>query len=679
MTPIVLLQAGLEQFLSDPWLFLIAVAAMIYGAIFGALPGVSSLIAMFTLIPFAFAMPMTQSLVMFAAIYCGGTFGGAFSSILLNIPGSEVSVATGFDGYPMTQKGLAGKALGAAITTSAIGGLFGGLVFLIVAPYIAEIALMFSDADYLGIILMGLMVVASISGTSIRKGLIAVTVGLLLGTVGLSPQVGTERFAFGLNQLQAGILFVPCMIGVFALGQIFYQFCEILQTGSMPSIGKYSGTVFTLRELWSEKFNMLRSSVLGVVAGFIPGIGATLASFLGYGAAKSMSKQPWKFGTGEVSGVVAPETANNASTGGAMIPLFTMGIPGGGATAMMLAVFLSQGIQPGPMIFFDQLPIVSAVMLSMIFVNLLIIPIGRYGTQLFARLLKTPYVYLVVVVVVFCGIGGFTLRNLMLDPYTIIFCGILGFYWKIHNYPLAPFILGVVLGPMAENYFLRAMVQSGENVLAVFSHPIGLGFIAFGCLFIIIPLFEFIKHRKKTEAIDRQPHIITPLIYAGLFVMSLALFFHTTTWPKPEMRSVIGPAFWPQTVLMVLMGLCVLSMLVWGVHYFQAKKIQVEIDTSVSAFFAPFGVYTFIPIILVALYYGLMSIVGMFALTCVFSVATLVLGGVRKISVIALFTIGIIVVIAFIFLGFMHLYMPEGIWIFADFHYWLYGILFQIL
>lgn len=653
---------------------------LVYGMIFGAIPGLSSEIALITLIPFAFVMPITHSLVLMAAGYCGGTFGGAFTAILVNIPGAPESVCTTFDGYPMAKKGLAGKALGAAITSSAIGGMMGALVFIFVAPSLADFALSFGDADYFGVIVMGLFVVGCISGRSLTKGILSAVLGILLGTIGMSIQSGEIRFTFGSGMLEAGIEFISVMIGVFALGEIFLQFSRILHTGTTRPIGQYTGSKFTLGELWREKINVLRSWILGTVAGFIPGIGATLASFLSYGIAKSISKRPQDFGTGKLAGIVAPETANNAATGGAMIPLLTLGIPGGAATAVMLAVFLSQGLQPGPTIFLTQMPMVGAIMVSLILANALIIPTGRFAVRGIVKLLSANFGYFIALVAVFCIVAGFSIRNMMLDPYTILMCGIISYYWKIHDFPTAPFILGVVLGPMAETHLIRALIQEGD-IIGVLTSPIGLVFLLFGSIFLIIPLILSLRKRGGGAQQERPSvHIATPLIYSILIGASAYLFSVTSTWVKPEYSA--GPAFWPQIALSGIILLSVINIGRWCADCLKIKKMRSNdmgtIDVSLGRFFLPHGWYTLLPIIIIVVYYGLLNVVGFLVLTLIFIPTTLYIAGMRKPLAMAAFSIGLVAFVSLIFFAVMRLYMPAGEFIFADFHHWAFAMLYSI-
>jgi len=674
MSPFDVLSAGAVTFASD-WILLgvLTLAGLIYGAIFGAIPGVSSLVAMLSVLPLAFTMKMEHSLVLLAAIYCGGCFGGAFSSILLNIPGMETAVATTFDGYPMTRRGLGGKALGAAVTSSAMGGFIGALIFVAASPYVADVALAFGYADYFGIIVMGLFVVGCLSGGSLSRGLLSCALGLLVATIGVSPHSEQVRFAFGSGIVASGIKFVAVMIGVFAIGELLFQVSHRLKAKAATSVGEYTGSQFSLLELLRQKLNILRSAILGAVAGFIPGIGATLASFLAYGVAKSASKTPEKFGTGVLEGVVAPEAANNGATGGAMIPLFTLGIPGGAATAVMLAVFQSQGLQPGPLIFFKQLPLVGVIMVSMLLANALIIPVGRYGGRFFARILGINFGYILAAVAMFSFLGAFSIRNLMLDPITVLVGGIIGYYWKAHNFPIAPFILGVVLGPMAEGNFVRAMLVHDMNIIAVFTSPIGLGFMVFGLLFLIGPLMEYLRRRKEPQLQASRPQLGSLCVYCILLGIAAYLYHRTYSWEISAETGTLGAASWPRVILGTVIILCMYFIVGWIL-----KGRQVGVDLRLGEFLAPHGVYTFGPMIMIAAYFLLIPVTGIIPATLLFSVFVLYLMGVRKPHKSIGFSLGLILAVVFIFIGLMHLYLPDGISFFADFSHWLERTLFDI-
>jgi len=674
-----ILQAGLAQFVYHPLpLIGMTILGVFYGIAFGVIPGVSSAVAMLSLIPVAFVMPITNSLVLFSAIYCGATFGGSFSAILLNIPGGPENVATSFDGYPMAKQGLAGKAMDAAITCSAIGGLIGALAFIFVAPYLANFALTLKNADYFGIVVMGLLVVGSISGRSLNNGLISVALGLIVGSIGITVQTGEERFTFGFNVLTAGVTFVSVMVGTFALGEIFLQFSKVLQSKSERTVGKYADSRFTLKELLAQKVNIIRSSIIGTIAGFIPGIGTTLASFASYGLAKSVSKTPERYGSGILDGVVAPETSNNAATGGALIPLFTLGIPGGAATAVMLAVFLSQGLQPGPLIFFKQLPMVGAVMISLLLANLLILFGGRYSAAVLIQGLRLNLVYVVTIVAVFCAVGTFSLRQMMIDPYIACIAGVLAFYWKVYDFPAAPFILGVVLGPMAENRFMNAMLQQENNIIGVLTSPVGLIFMLFGMAFIIGPQIQKLRSAKGggDEGEDSLFSIYGLLMYVILIVASIFLWIQLDAITVLEDR--ISAAAWPRFALTIIVVCSVICIVQWGLRYRELARRKVKINVSLYRYLAPFGIYTFIPFVLFGGYYLLINIVGFPILTLLFAAVTLYIGGVRRLRILCIVSILLTVIVCILFIGFMKLYMPEGISWFADVHHVVYDLFFRI-
>ncbi len=580
--------------------------------------------------------------------------------------------------FEAAKKGLAGKAMDAAITCSAIGGLIGALAFIFVAPYLANFALTLNNADYFGIVVMGLLVVGSISGKSLNNGLISVALGLIVGSIGITVQTGEERFTFGVSILTAGVTFVSVMVGTFALGEIFLQFSKSLQSKSERTVGKYADSRFTLKELLGQKLNIIRSSIVGTVAGFIPGIGTTLASFASYGLAKSISKTPEKYGSGILDGVVAPETSNNAAPGGAMIPLFTLGIPGGAATAVMLAVFLSQGLQPGPLIFFKQLPVVGAVMISLLLANLLILFCGRYSAAVLVQGLRLNLVYVVTIVAVFCAVGTFSLRQMMIDPYIAFIAGVIAFYWKVYDFPAAPFILGVVLGPMAENRFMNAMLQQDNSFLSVLTSPVGLIFMLFGMAFIIGPQIQKLRSAKNT-AVEQEENVVSIyglFMYIILIVTSVFLWIQLNTVTVVEDR--ISSVAWPRFALSIIVVCSMICVVQWAIQYRHMTRAGNKLNTSLYQYLAPFGMYTFIPFVLFGGYYLLINIVGFPILTLLFSVATLYIGGIRKPHILLLVSVVLTFVVCILFIGFMKLYMPEGISWFAEAHHVVYDFLFRL-
>jgi len=482
-----------------PNYFVFIFIGLFIGIIFGAIPGISGLMAIILLVPFTYPLDIIQAMLLLTSTYCGGVFGGSISAILLNTPGAPESVCTAFDGYPMARKGLAGKALGAAIECSAIGGFLSAVVMTVACAPLASVALSFDSPEYFALVFMGLCVMTSISGKSLVNGFIALFIGLFLASVGVSPIQGVPRYDLGFPQLRAGIDFIIVMIGVFALGEIFARFETLSREESKKIEGKVSADLITIKELLAIKWTILRSFIIGTFIGFLPGAGATIASFVSYGMACNLSDDPSKFGTGAIEGVAAPETANNAATGGAMIPLLTLGIPGGGATAVMISAFMIKGLQPGPLVFMSEPGLIGSIFVGMIIANLLILIFGFIAVRAFTQFTKVPYAILASGITLFCFLGAFAKRNVMYDVWVMLVFGILGYFMKKYEYPVAPLVLGMVLGPLAEDKFLSSLISYQNDFTIFFTRPISGSMIAVAFCFLIYPLVMMVWKKRRSS------------------------------------------------------------------------------------------------------------------------------------------------------------------------------------
>ncbi len=486
------------QIITLPNYFVFIFIGLFIGVVFGAIPGISGLMAIILLVPFTYPLDIIQAMLLLTSTYCGGVFGGSISSILLNTPGAPESVCTAFDGYPMTQKGQAAKALGAAIECSAIGGFLSAVVMTVACAPLASVALSFDSPEYFALVFMGLCVVSSISGKSLVNGVIALFIGLFLASVGVSPIQGVPRYDLGFPQLRAGIDFIIVMIGVFALGEIFSRFETLSREETKKIDGQVGTNLLTIKEFLALKWTILRSFVTGTFIGFLPGAGATIASFVSYGMARNLSDEPEKFGTGVIEGVAAPETANNAATGGAMIPLLTLGIPGGGATAVMISAFMIKGLQPGPLVFMTNPELIGSIFVGMIIANLLIIIFGFLAVRAFTQFLKVPYAILASGITLFCFLGAFAKRNVMYDVWVMLFFGIIGYFMKKYEYPVAPLVLGMVLGPLAEDKFLSSLISYQNDFTIFFTRPISGSMIAVAFCFLMYPLVMALWKKRRT-------------------------------------------------------------------------------------------------------------------------------------------------------------------------------------
>lgn len=455
---------------SQPITFLLIIFGMIWGIIFGSVPGLTGVVGVALLVPFTFAFGPTEGLLLLGSVYVGSTFGGSISAILFNTPGSPEAACTSLDGYPMAKRGEAGKALGIALSSSAIGGIFGVIVLILMAPPLADLALSFGPAEYFGLAILGITAIASIGSKSVMKALLAGMLGLLIATVGMDPLTSAGRFTFGSDLLLTGISFIPAIIGMFALNEVLTRFSEKGKDGD--KIIRVSTQLPSILEMLRMKATLLRSSVLGTAIGILPGVGATTAAFMSYSEAVRWSKDPNKFGQGAHEGIAAPEAANNGAVGGSMVPLLALGIPGSATTAVMIGGLTIHGIVPGPMLMLQNKELVFSVFIGMLISNLLMIFFGLKAARHFAKILNAPYALIGPSIIVLCMAGVYALRSNVMDIVVMMAFGALGFLMRRLDYPIAPLIIGLVLGPIAEVSLRRAMLLSDLNVMEILSRPI---------------------------------------------------------------------------------------------------------------------------------------------------------------------------------------------------------------
>ena len=491
--------------LSDPLSWLLIIFGLGGGILFGALPGISAAMGVVLMLPFTYKLDVIHALILMVSTYCGGVFGGSIMAIMFNIPGTPEATPTTFDGYQMTLKGEAGKALGVAITCSALGGAFSVVMLALISPLLVKVALSFGPVDYAAVAFLGLSAIAGL-GHGPReqlKNLLAVTMGLLLATVGLDAITGIPRFTFGSPAFLSGIKFIPIMIGAFAGGEVLRQIEERRIQKEKKQLFFVKGVTAklpSLRELFSIKWSIIKSAFIGLGIGILPGAGATIASFVSYGVTKRSSKQSDKFGTGVMEGVAAPETANNASTGGAMIPLLTLGIPGSGTTAVILGVFLIYGIQPGPLLFSTNPKLVYSIIVGMFVANILMIFLGRIGAKAFVQFLRLPYYVIGTTILLLSAIGSYGLNNDIDDVWICLaFMGI-GYFMKKYKFSIAALVLGLVLGKLIENNLRRGLIITHFSWQKAMFHPLTLSLIFITIIILIWPYIKAYGVRFKRGA-----------------------------------------------------------------------------------------------------------------------------------------------------------------------------------
>jgi len=472
----------------------------VLGIFMGAMPGLTATMAIALLLPLTYGMPIIMGFGMLLGSYCGAISGGSISAILLNIPGTPSSVATTFDGYKMTQKGKEGEALGKAVIASFIGGILSTFALTFISPPIAKFALKFGATEYFSLAFFGLAVISSVSKGSLLKGIIAGFLGIFISLVGVDPIVGLPRFTYSQPALLSGIPLLPALIGLFAVSQALQ---EVENVFFNVDKGKksYSKARLSLIEYIPGVLKhwrlLLVSTFIGAGIGAIPGAGGTIASFVSYDQAKKMSKTPEKFGTGHVEGVLAPETANNAMTGGGLIPMMALGVPGEACSAILMGGLIMKGLRPGPLLFRDQPQIVYAIFIALFIANLFMLIFQFYGVRLFAKVLQVQKIYLIPIILVFCVVGGYGVGGKIFDVYLLIGFGIFGYFLKKYNFPMAAIILGIILGRIAESNFRRAMIMFDGNWTVFFIRPISITFLLCGSILIFLSIYHQWKEIKK--------------------------------------------------------------------------------------------------------------------------------------------------------------------------------------
>lgn len=491
---------GFQLVLLDPLHLLILLLAVAVGFLGGAMPGISGAMLVVILLPITYGMDTTPVFLLLTGIYAAAVFSGMISAILFRTPGSPEAIATIFDGYPMAKKGEAGRALGIAIVSSVAGGIIGVFFLVSLTPLLATFALQFSSPEYFALAILGLTVVASLSGGDIVRGLIGVLFGLFIATIGIDILSGANRFTFNTSELMSGIGFVPILIGLFAISEVLRRTRE--DQSVKEKVKGIKTKIFELPIFKKIAGTIARSSILGVLVGILPGVGATTAAMLSYSEAVRWSKHPEKFGKGTPEGIAAPESANNAAAMGAMVPLLSLGIPGSATTAVILGAFILHGMQPGPMLFTTEVDLVYTIFAGLILVNILILCFAKPFIALFSQTMRVPYTILGPIIIVLCIIGTYAVRNSLFDVAIMLMFGILGYYLEKIKFPIATIILGVVLGPMVEEEFRRSLLISGGDVTVFFTRPISAVLLTIAILALFIPIIkkQISKRRKNSES-----------------------------------------------------------------------------------------------------------------------------------------------------------------------------------
>ena len=446
----------------DVQMLLLTAMGTFAGIYIGAIPGLSVTMAVSILISFTFKWDVNHALALISGIYLGGVYGGSRSAILLNIPGAPSAIATGMDGYPLAKRGEAGQAIGLTTVVSVYGGFIGILALAVAAPLVSDLALMFGPRDYMLLAVWGLLLVGSLSGESLSKGVFSGALGALIACVGLDPMTGENRLTFGSMQLSAGIAYVAAMIGFFGVAEVIAQIHELKLTAIKQNVSKIIPSWGLLKKYLPLA---TRTSTIGVVVGALPGAGGDIAALMAYDHAKRTVKNPSRpFGEGAYEGLVAPESANNAAVGGAYVPMLTLGIPGDAVTAVIIGALYIHGLKPGPMLMIETPHLFWFIVGSLVLANLFLLVFGLTGIKIFAKIVETPKPVLLPLILVLSAVGAYAINNNPVDVYWMLGFGVLGYFLKMYGFQVGPVILGMILGPIMDRSYRQAMASSGEDV-----------------------------------------------------------------------------------------------------------------------------------------------------------------------------------------------------------------------
>ncbi len=470
----------------DPYLVLLIVVTTVLGVIIGVLPGLGATTGAALLLPFTLTMSPVHAITVLATIYVSATFAGSITAILINTPGTAAAAATTFDGYPLAQRGEAGRALGIAVVSSTIGGIFSVIVLCIAAPMLAQVAYEFRPPEYFALTVFGLSMLASISAGGAVKNLIGGIFGVWVATIGAEPATGIERFMFGNYELYEGLSFVPVFIGLFAMSELLVQSKiahHVADTISMKAVKLPTREDY--KRIWKT---VLRSCGIGTFIGVLPAEGATVASMIGYAEARRWSKNKKEFGKGAIEGIAGAEAANNAATGGAMVPTMVLGIPGSGTTAVILVGLMVHGLRPGPYLFTEQVDKVYQIFGAMLLANIVFMIMGLYAAKAFARISLVPTPILWPVVFALSVIGAYALSTSLLDVWIVLIFGVIGFFARRHGFSVAPIAVGLILGEMVETNLQNSLKMFEGDWWLIFTQPLAALFLVLAFLGLFGPV-----------------------------------------------------------------------------------------------------------------------------------------------------------------------------------------------
>ncbi|MDO8318118.1 tripartite tricarboxylate transporter permease [Rhodoferax sp.] len=599
-----------------PFNLMLALAGVTLGTIIGALPGLSATMAVAILVPFTFAMAPASGLIALGAIYTGAIYGGAFSAILVNTPGTPSSIATTFDGYPMAKRGDGGLAITLATVASVFGGLVGALTLILLAPPLANVALAFGPTEYFWLAIFGLTLISALSVGNTVKGLIGACIGLLMSTIGVAVVGGDVRYTMDSQILLGGIDITSALIGLYCIPVVI----DLVATKA-PHLSVLEDTrgyrlPEALRISWSNKFNLIRSSVIGTVVGILPGAGGSIAGLIAYSEARRASKHPERFGTGDPNGVIATESANNATVGGGFIPTLVLGIPGTPPDAIILGALLVQGLKIGPSLFNEQGNVVYTFMFGLLIATVLMLPVGLLlGRYAYKSIVRIPKALLVPTVAFLTILGSFAIHSNTHDMQMMLVLGVLAWIMQRYGFAPSPIVLGLVLGQIAEQGFVQSyMIGNATNSLTAmfFGRPISMGIIAFSLLTLFYPLLAgLFSRRPKVAVLEATDTVVKPAVQAkyrdvpAMLFGALFIGVGVLAYVQTKDMSAMGSVF-PGTLSAVLVLLS--AMLI----AFQVGRPKAPGKIEVSGEVKPSTVRRFAIIVAMALWALLLPFIGFF-------------------------------------------------------------------
>ena len=466
--------AGFAALYAEPVVLLYIVAGVIAGIFVGALPGLTATTGCALLLPFTFGHAPLQGLLMLVGVFCGGIYGGSLSAILLRTPGTPAAAATMLDGFPMAERGEARRAIGMATVASFVGGSIGALIMTALAPVLARAGLAFGPPEFFALTLFGLTMIVAVSGRNLLRGALAAAAGVLITTIGFDPISAQARYTFGVRELLGGVELIPVLIGLFGVAQVLLRAERLLIFPDDIN----AGSLFPrMADLIKTRWTMVKSAVIGVFVGAVPGAGCDIAAFAAYSEARRAAPDPQTFGHGDIQGIAAPEAANNAGTAGALIPMLSLGVPGDAVTAVLLGALTIHGFEPGPVFFAANLELVNSIFAGVIVTQAVLLVVGLFLAGMFAKLIRIDQKIMVPAILFLCMFGAYSVRYSLFDMWLTLGIGAIGYLLEKARIPLSPMLLGIVLGTLTEQNLRRSLIISGDNPLIILQRPVSAGLV----------------------------------------------------------------------------------------------------------------------------------------------------------------------------------------------------------